>query len=129
MVAIGLLKRVSAVVAPFFIGHRPPSDPLIFGEMADQLVLLVILALLFKAFYHWGKAKGYRGGLAALGALAFPFSMIVMAYLKDRVPEPPSIDDPVRKCPACGLSYKLGDYDLTASHILCSGCKAELPRA
>jgi len=37
-------------------------------------------------------------------------------------------DPDLRTCGVCGTPYRLSDYRSDADRILCSGCKAELPR-
>ena len=97
--------------------------------MAIVFASLVIPQVVwYKGFYHWSKAKGYNGSLALLGLLGFPIGVLVMALLKDRCPSSPPINEQVRNCPACGQSYRLGDYNLTTEHIYCTICKAELPK-
>ena len=130
---LGILVVIVTTVAFQYVRrHLVTESATERGGVASDVVLyagwFTILCLWFKGFFHWCKAKGYPWGFTLIGILNFPVGPIVMALLKDRCGSPPPLGDPLRKCPACGQGYRLGEYDADASRIFCSGCKKELMR-
>lgn len=122
------LDLVNVVCVPYLVPIRKGSIALSL-MMGVLYILMAAKAILwFKGFYHWSKALGYSGGLALIGLLGFPIGAIVMACLKDKCPAPPPIGDPIQSCPACGKTYRLGEYNKDAEHIFCTGCKGELTK-
>ena len=133
--AFGLmvLGTVMAIIPIFLVNILGPFPEGSIGSYSFLAVMFAGLGLQFifwfKALFHWSQAKGYSGGLAAIGVVGFPIAPLILALLKDKMPYPESQTDPWRSCPNCNAKYRLGDYLPDAPYIFCSACKTELPKS